>query len=314
MQKKFFMQKTSIESFNLAQENEIRSYYKEHGYVIIKNLIPSKQIDSLIDEYEEIKNNPLFIYYSQATHRCRKIETNEYNLIKDSMQNVSRQVFFRSFSKAIKNCLYHGNISKVLSIIDGSQKHISWQNMFFDLSTGTLEHQDSWYLDTDPPGRLIGAWYSLEDIYKESGTFFVVPYSHKVGILSRDQYPNHDDFIIAVRDKIAQKNLEVTSMPLSKGSVLFWHPFLIHGSFSNVNPRFSRKSLTSHFYPLGANYKSTKGKIKAEKQKLKPTFNSDIYTVYGYSDYAYNLILYGLYFKNIMTSNFKPKIDMRRKS
>ena len=36
--------------------------------------------------------------------------------------------------------------------------------MFFDRSTGTVEHQDSWYLDTDPPGNLVGVWYALEDI------------------------------------------------------------------------------------------------------------------------------------------------------
>ena len=49
-----------------------------------------------------------------------------------------------------------------------------WQNMFFDKSVGTVDHFDSWYLDTDPPGSLIGAWFALEDIDGKGGTFIFI--------------------------------------------------------------------------------------------------------------------------------------------
>jgi len=55
--------------------------------------------------------------------------------------------------------------------------------MFFDQSVGTIEHQDSWYLDTEPAGRLIGVWYALEEIDRNSGPFFVVPKSHTLKLV-----------------------------------------------------------------------------------------------------------------------------------
>ena len=39
-----------------------------------------------------------------------------------------------------------------------------WQNMLFDKSTETVDHIDSWYLDTEDRGGVIGAWVALEDI------------------------------------------------------------------------------------------------------------------------------------------------------
>ena len=48
-----------------------------------------------------------------------------------------------------------------------------WQNMFFDKSTGTIDHIDTWYLDSDPMGYLFGAWIALEDIDGKGGVFHV---------------------------------------------------------------------------------------------------------------------------------------------
>jgi phytanoyl-CoA hydroxylase len=89
------------------------------------------------------------------------------------MENASRLSFFPDFSRRFQDCIYAQCVSTALTIIDGHSEHISWQNMFFDKSTGTIEHQDSWYLDTDPPGHLTGVWFALENLQENCVSLFV---------------------------------------------------------------------------------------------------------------------------------------------
>ena len=70
-------------------------------------------------------------------------------------------------------------ILSVLQEIGATETYSMWQNMLFDSSTGTIDHFDSWYLDTNPPGNLIGVWVALENIDDANGVFHVYPKSHK---------------------------------------------------------------------------------------------------------------------------------------
>ena len=64
----------------------------------------------------------------------------------------------------------------------------------FDKSTGTVDHLDTWYLDTNPNGKLIAAWFALEDIKGDGGSFHIYPGSHKEE--SKDWInSSHDSYI-----------------------------------------------------------------------------------------------------------------------
>lgn len=129
---------------------------------------------------------------------------------------------------------------------DLSQEFYMWQNMFFDKSTGTVDHIDTFYLDTDPMGYLIAAWVALEDIDGKGGEFHVYPGSHLNNSIEWIGL-NHDKFV-AWSDEL---RLQYTQKPihLKKGDVLFWHPSLLHGSSNQREEGYSRKSLTAHYSP-----------------------------------------------------------------
>ena len=236
----------------------IREHYEENGYVVLRGLIEHSVIDAFTVQYERIKRSRTFIYYSQSIHRAIRPELNEYGFIRESIQNPTRIGLFRRFSDTIKQCrIYHEAVTDALTALDGHKQHVSWQDMFFDLSTGTIEHADGWYLDTDPPGSLVGAWFALENIDKRAGPFFVMPGSHRVPPLDRARYPLHEEFRRATLEMVDEHGFKPLGMPIDKGDVILWHPFLVHGGFSNRDPRFSRKSLTSHFFPYGAKRRRT---------------------------------------------------------
>jgi phytanoyl-CoA hydroxylase len=304
--------------FNLDQTVEIKNHYIEQGYVVIQKAIPLDQIDSFLDAYEKIKQNPFFIYFSQSIQRCVRVELTQQGYIKESMENASRLAFFPEFSKRMQDCIYDPCVSNVLNTISGYSKHISWQNMFFDKSTGTIEHQDSWYLDTNPLGKLIGAWFSLEDIQENCGSFFVCPKSHKLEVVNRKDYPTHQAFIQKIMSISSDNLLEKKPMYLNKGDLLLWHPFLVHGAFQCQDDSLSRKSFTSHFYPYGCKAKETKrGKLLSiywqDHDRPKKTFNPQIFTSYRLSDYLYNLMIYALFLKTEMKLTSQT-FSMRRES
>lgn len=303
-----------ITKFNLDDQDSIKEYFHEQGYVVIRQAIHNDKIDKFLAVYESIGNHPLFIYYSQSLHVAMRPQFNKYNFMQESMQNGSRLAFFKEFCRYYQSCIYDESVSQALTILDGEEKHVSRQNMFFDQSTGTIEHQDSWYLDTEPAGNLIGVWFALENIELNSGTFFVIPKSHNLGLIDRAEFPQHSDFVNEIFKKIDELNLQKKPMALNKGDILLWHPFLVHGAFSCQDESLSRKSFTSHFYPYGFKAKDVeKGKILSvyNHEQPKTTMNPNIYSSFKFNDYFYNILLYGLYIKDKFMS-VKKSLSMRR--
>ena len=127
---------------------------------------------------------------------------------------------------------------------------VQQNNMLFDKSMETIDHIDSWYLDTHPKGYLVGAWVALENIHPDSGPFRVYPGSH----LNIDPYIlqslDHDDFINEISN--IKKDFKAKELILKKGDVVIWDSRLIHGASEIKNKSFSRKSLTAHYYPINS--------------------------------------------------------------
>ncbi len=311
---------TSITKFTIDDVTGIKNYYESYGYVVIKTLLDHGKIDHFIQQYEKIKRNRLFIYYSQSVHRPLRPRITPEGFIEESIERPCHLKFFPGFSQAVLNCLIDQAISDVLSILSGSSSHSLWLNMFFDHSPGTLEHQDHYYMDTNPPGNLIGVWYALEDIHPESGCFFVVPGSHKGPVIKRKNFSSkkeginalvsdHDQMRTKITALIREKNYEYKAFPLDKGDVLFWHPYTIHGAYNNNKPQFSRKSFTGHFYP------SHLEKLYSKTPLLKRSSNPNI--LIRANDlrlYAWNAKQYAFYFLNKLIGQEAAFLDMRRKS
>jgi phytanoyl-CoA hydroxylase len=293
--------------FTLRDGAAMRAHYQEHGYVVIRGLIGHSTIDAFMLEYERIKRSRAFIYFSQSIHRAIRPQLNEHGFIRESMQQASRLGLFPRFSNSIKQCIYHRAVSEALATLDGHDQHVSWLDMFFDLSTGTIDHADTWYMDTDPPGSLVAAWFALEDIDRRAGSFFVMPGSHRLAPLDRTSCPDHESFRKMTLQVVAEHGFKPKAMLLDKGDVILWHPFLIHGAFANRDPRFSRKSFTSHYFPYGASRRDMPA------TPIEPTDNPAMFRVKHARDALSNLALYARFAIDALPGRH-AKMDMRRKS
>ena len=238
---------------------DINSSFKKNGYYIFSNIFSEKDIDPIIDELYTIrakKRKPN--YFSQATHRIVPFNFDKYGYLSESIQGFTRQWNIKRLANPGKEILLGSKMLTVLkSIFPQFKDFVQQNNMLFDKSMETIDHIDSWYLDTNPYGNLLAVWVALEDINGDGGSFHVYPKSH----LDRDF-----DWIGIDHDGLLEWSIskyskyEKKSILLSKGDLLVWHPLLVHGSSLQKINGASRKSITAHYCPT--NYLMGGGGLK----------------------------------------------------
>ena len=259
-----------------------RKIYNENGYLIVRNLIKEDLISKVLESLEDFKKKGNF-YYTQSNHTwVRSSKTSEEGFLIDSIQSPTKQKNCGKLKIDIENLICSKEISKVLTKLTKVDKFINWQNMLFDRSTGTLDHADTWYLDTIPRGQMIAAWIALEDINQKAGKFFIYPKSHKLNIRENvsKEIKDHYEYAKFINDYIKLNSLKKYAPELKKGDVLFWHPFTLHGSHQQKSKGYSRKSLTAHYHPVGAkriDSAETQDMVERYMKKMRKSSNPFIY-------------------------------------
>ncbi len=237
------------------------SFFEENGYIILKNIIPESDIDNLLNEFDNVVDNKIFNHWhTQNTHEYKKLKKNKEGFLEDSLQSPHAYCWSKEFRRSLTKIICNLNIQKKLkSILNTKNNYAIWQSMFFDKTTGTLGHQDSYYLDTENGGGVIGCWFALEDIKIESGPFYIIPKTHKKGLLynekSKERYGDHDSYVKSMKAFEKKNKKNIVPIIVKKGDIVLWHSLTFHGALNNTNDKFSRKSLTCHFFPLNEKLK-----------------------------------------------------------
>ncbi|MDC3047153.1 phytanoyl-CoA dioxygenase family protein [Prochlorococcus sp. AH-736-A21] len=305
--------------------SNINYNFKKNGYHIFSNVFSEQEINLVINELYKIrdkKKKPN--YFSQATHRIVSFDFDDNGYLSESIQGFTRQWNIKGLANSGNNILLGSKMHKLLNnIFPQFKDFVQQNNMLFDKSMETIDHIDSWYLDTHPKGYLVGAWVALENIHPDAGPFRVYPGSH----LDIDPYilqnMNHDDFIKEISN--IKKVYKAKELILKKGDVVIWDSKLIHGASKIKNTSFSRKSLTAHYYPINStiqtkNVFSRQNRLYLAARKIYQhpelskgnyiyQLNSKIVRIHE------NLKLYLASFSKFSNKNsFEISMDMRSKS
>ena len=255
-----------------------KNFYERNGYLVVHNLIPKKKINkfNLFFQNNVIKKKKTVfpLMDKQKVDRIKIID----NKLQNPIANIhSIKYFEKKFSKlneeSLKIILYK-NISKVLSMLYDYKKFNLVMSMLFDQNAGTPAHQDCYYLDSKPHGKMTAAWIALEDIDKKAGRFYVIPGSHKTNIqLNKNEIKDPNKYEKKLINVINKKKMKIKAPILKKGSVLFWNSGTIHGSLKTIDKKYSRKSFTCHFIPT--KYKFLRNRYLNEVRPIK-RFNNNI--------------------------------------
>jgi phytanoyl-CoA hydroxylase len=218
-------------------------------FKVYPNQIPSSLIDEILLCHKDFKKSSLAFFRAQGTTHFEKPILNEYGNQVNSIHNPHLLGFNRSFSSLTESIITHHNISNCLSDFTESKNHVWYQSMFFDKSTGTKLHQDTWYLDTIPNGKLVGVWIALEDIEYSAGPFCIYTNSDSKKVKPEDfDFDNIENDINFKNQYPSAKRFDFTA---KKGDILIWDSLTIHGALLPKDDSMTRKSITAHFYPTG---------------------------------------------------------------
>lgn len=246
-------------------------------FKIYKAQIDAPLIDAVLNKLEKFKNGNLAVFRAQGTDRFEYPRLDEFGNQTNSIHNPHLHGFHIGFANAVRQIIFSEKVSDCLKDFTGHTQHVHFQSMLFDKSTGTKLHQDTWYLDTSPPGRVVGVWFALEDITEEAGAFYLYENSPKEKV-------SPDNFDFAGPDQCAAceaQNPQLRRFDFlpKKGDILIWNSFVLHGAHQPKDPSKTRKSLTSHYYPHGAQVQDAPIKRLIsiyDHVRPKPTGNPDI--------------------------------------
>jgi phytanoyl-CoA hydroxylase len=234
---------------------EIKAYYREMGYVIVKSVFSAQTCDEQRRLWDAQVKPFSGNIYRQATGKVERHVLNSKGWVMNpilNLQSVDPRRFgeFRDF--ATRSVLTAPRLRDLFIALLGEAPKIV-QSMYFEGNSATWEHQDSYYLDSEHVGQMAAAWIALEEIAARAGRFFICPGSHRIRLddhsITNNIAEHHEVYIASVVDRIRALHLEIRAPIMDKGDVLFWNALTIHGSLDSQDPARSRSSITCHAIP-----------------------------------------------------------------
>lgn len=122
-------------------------------------------------------------------------------------------------------------------------------------------HQDRWY--TRPQFKTkttVGTWTAIDAADKENGCLYVIPSSHKIGILEHVELegPQQQEF----KQAVGARDKDGVAVEIPPGSVIFFDNRILHKSTDNNTERFRRSNI--------AHYMSAKAERVPHKNYMRP--------------------------------------------
>ncbi len=268
----------------IATDQQVR-FFVDNGYLVVPNLVAA-------DEIEELKADTVKI--ARGGYPCENLKPLSATLTDaEVLQSILCIHQPHYISEVMLKYVKHARICGVLSQItaahlpywDGSVKCM--QSMLFVKPPnfqGQAWHQDEIYIPTRDRS-LIGAWIAIDDATIQNGCLYVVPGSHRSGLLY-DQRPhnNPDEFDFAGESYGFDEKQQIP-VEVKAGTVVFFNGYLLHRSHKNRSNIY-RRVLVSHYMNaysrLPWQVREGETPAAADRRNVVPVAGIDPYAWKGY--------------------------------
>lgn len=219
----------------------ITQEFKEQGFCMVEDAFAGRDLDLLCGEAIDACLGRRGFISSNAPGECRTVE--------DVNENVIAVHFPHKISSLFREYVAHWAITSVLKEIIGPNVKCM-QSMLFMKSRGMpgqAWHQDEAFIPTTD-GSLVGAWIALDRATVDNGCLWVLPGSHKPGVLW-EMRQHRDPRFDPSPETFGFPYPEDAAVPVEAecGGIIFFHGHLLHRSFPNVAPQGYRRSYVNHY-------------------------------------------------------------------
>ena len=217
-------------------------FYKENGYLVVADALMPTEVEALRTETVRICRGEL--------GHVRGLPP---VFPEDSDEDVIRRTICVHFPHKISAVMYdflaHPTIVDVLTQVIGPNVKCMQSMLFIKASgkPGQAWHQDEGFIPTRD--RSLGAaWIALDDATVENGCLWVLPGSHKRGLLwpHREHEDTRFDCVVESYE-FPYHDEDSVPVEVKAGSIVFFNGYLLHRSLPNVAQGGFRRSLVNHY-------------------------------------------------------------------
>lgn len=256
-------------------ESKIKNY-RDKGYLIIENALSQAIVDDLCNEAVNV-----------CLGRRGEIAGTEALNGLDGLSLLQQIIaihFPHKFSGVLRDMLAHPVITDTLTQIIGPNVKCM-QSMFFVKHAGRpgqAWHQDETFIPTRDRS-MTGVWIALDKASVDNGCLWVIPGSHKRGVIWPTRAHTSTEFD-HTEESFGYPYAEEGAIPveLEPGSILFFDGYLLHKSNKNVTENNSRRSYVCHYMNADSMLPWSGGALPHPVEDYR-----DIVLVAGEDPYAY---------------------------
>ncbi len=252
--------------YGLTEEE--REKYAKDGFFIRSNAFDTDEVDALRDRVEDLV---ALIETSDVLTEKQKQVILKRNVKTDVMSGpASLNSIWRlhTFSALVRSHIRDPRRLDAVTEIVGSDLFCP-NDLYFFKPPGTGRpiawHQDSWYFRNTYVSSVgdaieqatIGTWLALDDADEQNGCLWVIPGSHRLGVVDHSQVES-DDYLLQKR-VTASDEMEERAIPVAvpKGALVFFNNALLHRSTPNRSDRFRRAYIVHYMKATIRHIKNT---------------------------------------------------------
>jgi phytanoyl-CoA hydroxylase len=228
--------------FDLPITNEAVDFYQENGFLVVENALSPSEVEKLREE-------------ALAICRGDKGEIRGMPPLQgdENPEEILRQVLCIHFphkrSEYISEVLGHSSFVDVLTNVVSPNVKCMQSMLFIKASgkPGQAWHQDEVYIPTRDRS-LTGGWIAMDDATVENGCLWVIPGSHKRGVMYFQEWHGDERFDCAHEARgWPWTSDDAVPVEVRAGSIVFFNGYLLHRSLPNYASSGFRRALVNHY-------------------------------------------------------------------
>ncbi len=290
---------TSPGYFSVAElGEESTQYYRENGFIVVTDCFDAGEIKELCDDTVAICRGDYGSLNPNGDHMAnyRPEDAVDFSGLSDD-EIISQFLcihFPHKASPIMSRALAHPNAVKALTSIIGPNVKCMQSMLFIKASgkPGQAWHQDEYFIPTRDRS-LCGGWIAMDDATVDNGCLWVIPGSHKQGVLW-PMYPHNKKEYDCAHEAYDFPYTDADAIPVEvpAGAIVLFNGYLLHKSLPNRKAAGFRRSLVNHYMSaesllpwFGGSEES--GPIgRADKRDIVMVAGKDPYAFKGVEDLA----------------------------
>lgn len=225
-----------------ATSVDVASFYKENGYFVLDEALTQKEL-------EHLRQETLLICRGERGN-VRGLEPAAADESNDETLRRYLCIHFpHKISELMMDTLKHPKIVDILTSVIGPDVKCMQSMVFVKAAgkPGQAWHQDEDFIPTRDRS-LIGAWIALDDATTENGCLWMIPGSHKPGILWPMQVQEDYRFDCSAESfAFPYQDEDAIPVELKAGSIVFFNGYTLHRSLPNTAKSGYRRALVNHY-------------------------------------------------------------------